>query len=199
MAIKAKGTVAEIQLPEELNELLKKGFTEQQLKSHYEDMFKETKEIALKLVEASSEVTLEVGTALKSKFGSINIVETNRPSIDKDKLIELVESGKVSIVDVLQCVSTFKNDDLEKAISTKLFSEIATDNVGKSFTWKISPEFKRECEEIMGEGPLVIVEKAKPIVAKAVVKPVVEKPKTAKEKVQAASAKLKSLDDILKG
>lgn len=199
MAIKAKEVKSGFTvLPAQISELVKKGFTEQQMSSIYEDKFKDTKAQALKLIEESDQVTLTVGEAIKTEYGSINLIETDRKSIDKDKLIKMVEDGEISIVDVLSCVSTFKNDDLEKTLGKRLFDTVATSSISKSFTWKISPDYKKECQDVMGDDvevvrPVVPVAPPKPAKPAAVAKP------TAAAKAAAVKSKLKSVDDILKG
>lgn len=196
MAIKAKSAKSDLtELPANIEDLIKKGFTEQQMSSYYEDEFKATKAEALNLIEKSSAITIEVGTALKTEFGSINLVERETKSIDKNKLIELYESGKISIVEVLSCVSTFKNDDLEKAMGSALFKTVATISVGQSFTWKISPDYKKECEDvILG----VASDKALPSLPPVPVEKEMKKA-AAVSAAKSAKAKLKSVDQILKG
>lgn len=199
MAIKAKSAKSDVtQLPAEIEDLVKKGFTEQQMSSYYEDQFKATKTEALDLIKKSEDITIEVGTALKTDYGSINLVERETKVIDKDKLIALVDAGKISIVEVLSCVSTFKNEDLEKALGTSTFKTLATVNVGQSFTWKISPDYKSECESVIsGAAPTPKPARSAPAAPVAVEKEI--KKASAKSSAASAKARLKSVDDILKG
>lgn len=199
MAIKAKSAKSDVtQLPAEIEDLVKKGFTEQQMSSYYEDQFKATKTEALDLIKKSEDITIEVGTALKTEYGSINLVERETKVIDKDKLISLVDAGKISIVEVLSCVSTFKNEDLEKALGTSTFKTLATVNVGQSFTWKISPDYKAECESVIsGAAPTPKPTRSAPAAPVAVEKEI--KKASAKSSAASAKARLKSVDDILKG
>ncbi len=146
MAIKKKkesGSYTE--LPANIDALALKAFSEQFLKTRYEDEFKATKEDLFKAIE-TSDMEITVGEGLKCKYGSIIISDTTRKKVDNDKLIELIHAGKVTLEQVLACVSTYNNEELEKSISSKVFEKISTSNVTRSTTLKANAEFKAKCD-----------------------------------------------------
>lgn len=151
MAIKKKGEVAAPQLPAKLGSLLTKAFGEQFLAKKFEDNFKETKsDIEGFLVTEDFDIT--VGKSTICPEGAFNYVERKTLVVDKDKLIELIESKKVTLAQVLACVSTFKNEDLEKAISTVEFAKIATESTSKSLQLRANAAYKSKMEEDFAGG-----------------------------------------------
>lgn len=152
MAIKKKDEVKQ-SLPSQLQGLLTKAFGEQFLKTKFEDMFKATKsEMEKYLNDNDDGFDIEAGKAVKSAEGSFYYTETERCSIDKDALIAMVEAKEITLAQVLMCVSTFKNEELEKAISTKKFEEIAKKSITKSLTLKANAEYKAKLEEDFNDG-----------------------------------------------
>jgi hypothetical protein len=190
MAIKKKTDEKPDQLPPELERLLKRGFTEQFLRDKYDAIFKETKAETLGYIEGSEEVEITIGKSLKSPFGSIILSEPVRCSIDKDKVIEMIEAGIVSVAQVLSCVSTWKNDELEKTLSSSVFNEVATKTTSQTFTFKATPEFKEKCESEFSKKEVAPVAVSKPAPKPAVEKPVSKPSDGARAAAQRAKAKL---------
>jgi hypothetical protein len=187
MAIKKKtDETATASLPPKLDRLLRKGFTEQFLSAKYEDEFKATKAEAKLFIEGSEDVELTIGTSLKSPYGSIVVSERTNISIDKDALIAMVEAGEIEVAQILSCVSTFKNEELEKTLSSAVFAKVASKSNSETFTWKATSDFKAKCAEEYDAGTEVNV-------AIEVLKTLDEKPKPvakpAANKVAAARAK----------
>lgn len=145
MAIKKKTVSTANELPENIDQLSLKAFTEQYLKTRYEECFKETKVELFAAIE-SSDLELTIGESFKTKYGTILISETKRKKVDNDKLIDLINKGKISIEQVLACVSTFKNEELEKTLSTPIFEKVSTFEITQSTVMKSNAEFKAQCE-----------------------------------------------------
>lgn len=157
MAIREKKNQSEFtELPNELDQLVRKGFTEQFMSGKFEELFKETKAEVLALIEKSDEIELTKSTSLKTKYGSINLVEINKKTIDKDALFEHLQTlPKEKILALLaNAVSTFNNDNLEKELSREVFEKIATVNSFDQFKFTATSDFKAQCEaEFAGTTP----------------------------------------------
>jgi hypothetical protein len=145
MAIKSKEEKSVPQIPSKLQGLLTKAFGEQFLSDKFDKKFKETK-VEIEDFLKAGEFDITKGTATPCAEGTFNYVERNTVTVDKDALIEMVESGAVSLAQVLACVSTFKNEELEKAISTSKFKEISSVKTTASLTLKGSAEYKAKME-----------------------------------------------------
>jgi len=203
MAIKKKEELSKPQIPAKLQALVTKAFGEQFLKTKFEDKFKETKgEIEGYLSSNSDGFDIEAGKSVKCDEGSFYYTETNRVSIDKDKLIDMVTAGEINIAQVLACVSTFKNEELEKAISSAKFKEIAKTTTSNSLTMKANAEFKAQMEaDFEGEGsfktpaPVVEVKKEEP---KLLDTSKLKKKKPVAKKVESEDVD-DDLDSILRG
>jgi len=151
MAIKKKDEVVAPQLPAKLGSLLTKAFGEQFLAKKFEDNFKETKgDIEEFLLKEDFDIT--VGKSTTCPEGAFNYIERRTLAVDKDKLIGLIESKKVTLAQVLACVSTFKNEDLEKAISTVEFAKLATESTSKSLQLRANAAYKSKMEDDFAGG-----------------------------------------------
>lgn len=151
MAIKKKGEVAAPQLPAKLGSLLTKAFGEQFLQKKFDDNFKETKgEIEAFLVAEDFDIT--IGKSTTCPEGAFNYIERKTIAVDKDKLIDLITSKKVTLAQVLACVSTFKNEDLEKAISTPEFAKITSESTSKSLQLRANAAYKSKMEDEFAGG-----------------------------------------------
>jgi hypothetical protein len=147
MAIKKKEERSQFNLPAKLQNLVTKAFGEQFLKDKFEKKFKDTKaDMEAYLSSNEDGFDIEAGKSVKCEEGSFYYTERNTISVDKDALIDLVESGKISLAQVLACVSTFKNEELEKAISTSKFKEISSVKTSASLTLKANAEYKAKME-----------------------------------------------------
>lgn len=201
MAIKKKAVAASaVELPRNIDQLSLKAFTEQFLTKKYEDTFKETKGELLAAIEVS-DLELTMGESFKTKYGTILINETTRKKVDNDKLIDLVMSKKISIEQVLACVSTFNNEELEKTLSTPVFNKIVTPSTTQSTTLKANAEFKKKCEEEFELGGIVPVDVPRELSKmkdeiKEVKKEVKEK-LSSRDKLKKAISKVKDVEDDL--
>ena len=199
MAIKKKDEIRQ-SLPSQLQGFLTKAFGEQFLKTKFEDMFKATKsDIESYLKDNDDGFDIEAGKSVKSEEGMFYYTESDRYAIDKDALIEMIEAGEVTLAQVLTCVSTFKNDELEKAISSKNFAIISKKSVTKSLTLKANAEYKAKLEEdfnddSFGAAMKEIEEEPKLLDTSKLKKKKVEK-KVSKKKVESVDD---DLDSILK-
>lgn len=200
MAIKKKkDATSYTELPANIDTLALKAFTEQFLAKRYDDEFKTTKEEMFKQLDESS-LEITVGEGLKTKYGSITIMDTNRKKVDNDKIIELVKAGKLTIEQVLACVSTYNNEELEKSISTKVFEKVATVTTTRSTTMKANAEFKAKCESQFSSKaePLDIHEELEIVERKAKKEVKKEEIKlSSRDKLKAAMKEEKSVDDEL--
>jgi hypothetical protein len=148
MAIKKKETVeSRSHVPEQIDRLLQKGFTEQFLKDMYDDMFSSTKKEVLAEIKKSDEIEITQGEGFRCDYGSIILSERSSYAYDKDALAELVHSGKLTVEQLLGFVSTFKAEDAIKTLSQKVFDTVAKKTVTDTFTFKATSDFKAECEE----------------------------------------------------
>lgn len=223
MAIKKKESKPSTNvLPGDLDTLVHRAFTEQFMSSKYDDLFKGSKAEVLQYIEKSDDIEITQGEGFKTEYGSIILSERKNISIDKDKLAELVSDGTISVEQLLACVSTFKNEDLEKTLSTGTFNDIATKSASQTFTFKATGDFKAQCELEFDGGPVVPAGETAKVreAAKQELKSIPSKPSpsrvkeivkeaaqtlSASEKAKAAVAKAKSkgsatddLDAILK-
>lgn len=213
MAIKKKTDKKESNvLPGELDNMVHKAFTQQFLSSKYETLFKDSKAEVLAYIEKSDDIEITQGEGFKTEYGSIILSSRTTVKIDKDKLAELVADGTISVEQLLGCVSTFKNEDLEKTLSSSVFDSLAEKTSSDTFTWKATGDFKSDCDaqfdktgpDAMAELKTVVAPAPK---AKAKVEPTPEVKKlSAADKAKAAKARMSKkvnadddLDSILKG
>jgi hypothetical protein len=217
MAIKRKeDKPASNVLPGELDNMVHKAFTEQFLSSKYDDLFKDSKAEVLAYIEGSDDIEITQGEGFKTEYGSIILSERKNIAIDKSKLAGMIEAGELTVDQLLACVSTFKNEDLEKTLSSSKFAEISTKTATQTFTFKSTGDFKAQCETEFQPAPTSKETKVAPTPkapapkpelppkAKAVVKAAADS-LSAAEKAKAAVAKAKTkssptddLDAILK-
>lgn len=206
MAIRRSKEKETINLPAKLESMLEKGFTEQFMASKFEELFKATKSDVKAYLEKNEDgFEVDLGKGFKCEQGTVIVTSRGNVQIDRDKLVELVESGKLSVGQLVACISTFKNEDLEKSLSTSVFDSIATRSNTESLTFRASAEYKAQMEEKMGlptSTPIKLEEDLKPEAKPEAAKPA---PKAALAAAKAAAAKAKAktktaesdLDDIL--
>jgi hypothetical protein len=155
MAIKKETAVEEkAHVPPHIDELLKRGFTEQFLKDRYGEMFDGTKKEVLAEIEKSEEIEITQGKGFKCDHGSIILSERSSYTFDKEALAELVSSGKLTVEQLLGFVSTFKAEDAIKTLSQKVFDTVAEKKVTDTFTFKATSDFKAKCEEAFAHDGL---------------------------------------------
>jgi hypothetical protein len=217
MAIKKKTDKQSVELPAEFDSLVLKAFTEQFLSAKYDDLFKESKAEVLGYIEKSDDIEITEGEGFKTEYGSIILSSRSNYKYDKDKLAELVNDGTITVDQLLQCVSTFKAEELEKTLSTTVFNSVAEKSASQTFTFKATGDFKAKCEENFSESaPKPKAAPKKSAIAKeekeirklekeglttsdaqGVVEAKLLKAKAAAAKAKAKSAKSKSADDDL--
>lgn len=187
MAIRRTKEKESTNLPDRLAKLLEKGFTEQFMSSKFEELFKETKKDVVGYLESNEDgFDADLGKGFKCEQGTVIYTSRTNVSVDKDKLVQLVEEGKLSVGQLIACISTFKNEDLEKSLSTPVFNEVAKKSSSESLTFRGSAEFKAEMEEKLGAP---VVPKAEPVPEKIVVKVDTKQVKEAAKENAAAKAK----------
>jgi hypothetical protein len=155
MAIKKTKEPSKPQLPPALDEMLLKGFTEQFMKDHYDKAFKETKEEVETYLETNTDgFNIEKGVGFKSDYGSVTYTGRENLSVDKDKLLELIEKGELTVAQVFASISTWKKDALQGTLAGH-YADVVTINETEYLTFKASGEFKEKCASQMSmDGPV---------------------------------------------
>ena len=204
MAIKPKNTKEEASLPQDLDNLCQKGFTFQQLAAAYEDAFKAVKGDVEEYLKTSDEVDVTEGEGVKTPYGSIIYMGRSFYKYDNDAIINLVKKGKVSIEQILSCVSGFKAEELEKTLSSGVFETVATKSETKSLTFRASNEFKDQVRSTVDTGFAEEPAPKKPAPKAAPKESPAEKARAAKAKLAGKAAKKskgadEDLDEILRG
>lgn len=132
-------------LPAKLDKLLVQAFSFQQISSKYEDAFKETKkEVEIYLDKNDDGFDLEEKT-FKCDQGSVTYAERTSYDYDKDAIIELVNSGKVTL-ETLIGLATFSAEKLKVALGDTNFKKVSTEKTTNYLTLKASSDFKEECD-----------------------------------------------------
>ncbi len=207
MAIKKKQAKAETALPEALRGLLQKGFTASVLEKQFKAEAGSARSDIKEYLEAEKDGFVAAdhlqGSSLYTEFGKLTISDNSRYDIDKDKLQELVESGKITLTSLLGACR-FNNTDLKKVVGETAFAEIAEKTEGEKLAFGASPEFKESilgAFEASGWTPAKEEEPApkKPAKKKAEKKSSVEKIRAAKKKAQKSKDAKGDLEDILNG
>lgn len=215
MAIK-RTPKSEINIPAKLDKLLERGFTEQFMSSKFEELFKGTKKLVLAYIDKNDDdfnIGVGKGEGVSCDYGKIGYRATNYVSVDHDKLLALVKAGTITVDQLVECVSKFDNDSLEKTITTAKFKEITTVKTTESLCFTGSAEFKAEMEAKMGLPDVAAETFKEDLIAEAPVPapaPVAADPlakakaaSAAAKAAKAKSTKAKSadadLEDILKG
>ena len=224
MAIKRKTDVGTNALPKKLEGLLLKGFSFQAIRDNYEDAFKAVKGDVVSYLNSNPDgFDADLGKGFKCDQGTVIYQARANWNFDKDKIIELVKSGKITM-ETLVNLASFNAEKLKTAIGEPTFNSLATNAPTESLTFRGSSEFKAECAEkfssLMPEAPVAPVKSPTPVTDSIkreleAIEPKVEPKKAApvakasksdslakaKAASLAAKAKLKSadqdLDDIL--
>jgi len=197
-------------LPQKLQTILKDAFSLQGLRDGYKKLYdKKSGDLKDYFLENDDgfDITTGAGAGFKCDQGSIKITQGKEYETDADKIIELVESGKITLTSLLGAV-TYRQTDLKTVLGSHyekiVTSSEKTDAKGRAkltVTLTANSEFKAKVAESMGEVEV------KPKAVKPVKEKPVEKPKPKKKvssiAAQAKAASLKTadsdLDDILGG
>ena len=194
MAIKKKGE--EKNIPAKLQSILTAAFSFQAVKSAYEAAYK-TKTDEVKSYFESNDDGFDVSTGKGAGFacdeGTVQIKQLRDFETDTDKIIELVESGKITLTSLLGAV-TFRQTDLETVLGSNYSDCVkVADKAGISVTLIGSAEFKTQTKEKIGDLTASAPDESKPALKKidtAKVKEVVAKVKDNLTKVEALATKI---------
>jgi len=199
MTINRGGKKDSNSVPQKLDEILIRAFTDQALSSKYEDLFKADKgEIIAYLEKNDDGFEIDMGKGFKCDQGSVIYTSRANWKFDTDKILELVESGHVTLATILNACN-FSAEKLKTAIGESKFSGLASQTSTEYLTLRASSEFKTKVEEQFNPS-----EASAPAAPKVAPKPKAE-PKTdsksklaaAKLAVEKAKSKSKSADDDL--
>ena len=159
-----KITKRENLVPEEIKRPVKMAFEAQARKNYFEEQFGEAKKL---INDFYNEVPFEVSDSksLQTEYGKITAQTRSNYSVDKDKLMELINDGKINAMTVLNLVSTFKVEGLISVLGTAS-AEIITENPQTHFAFTATPSFKAEVASEMAvllgmEMPVVEVKPTK--------------------------------------
>lgn len=195
MAIKRTKTpeAAKKSLPEKLALFCNKAFTFDAFAKFFEAQAKEGKDGIKAYLESNAdgfELDLTVAKSFDCEEGKVTFATRKRFDYDADKLIDLIKNGTVNIETVINCISTFKDKDLQTALGSK-FDLIATEGYTEFLQLKATEAFKAKVAKICGEKVPEAPEADQEAVA------VVER--SVEKTVEKPASKALSLDDILSG
>lgn len=198
MAIKGKKTEPEKStLPARLDEMLLKGFSYQAICDQYETAFKSVKEDVKVYLESNDDgFDVDMGKGFKSDYGTVCMSERSNYSYDKDKLLELVENGTITVATLIELAS-FPAEKLKTALGEKNFNSLAVNKPTQTLTFKANSEFKESVQEKFkdvlpkDEEEVVEVKKEVKKVEKAEVRVEAPKKKLDIAAIKAKAAKLK--------
>lgn len=150
MAINREKEKSGTGLPSRLADMLLRGFTFQALRDQYDSAFTDTKgEVKGYLEKNDDDFNVDMGKGFKCDQGSVCYKSTTRYDIDKDKLTELVKSGKVTI-ETIMSIANFGADNLKKALGEAAFSTLATPKTSESLAFTATPDFKASVADKFG-------------------------------------------------
>lgn len=193
-------------LPVKLATLLVKGFSFQAVRDQYDAAFKGVKNEVAQFLETTDTFSVDMGKGFKCEQGTVIYESRNNYKFDNDKILALVESGKISIATLVN-IARFNATDLQKAIGEKEFTGLAVNTPTEFLVFKASAEFKSEIEETFAAvlPPKEDAPEPVEVVAEAPKKPKAkvadddaEVVKESLKRVLAAKKSAPSLDDILK-
>lgn len=145
MAIKLKKQDDKTRLPVKLDKLLLQGFSFQAIAAKYEDAFKSTKGEIEDYLESNDDGFDLVEKTFKCDQGSVTYVERTSYDYNKDAIIELVNSGKVTL-ETLIGLATFPAEKLKVALGETNFKSVSTEKTSTYLTLKANADFKEECD-----------------------------------------------------
>lgn len=152
MAIKKKDESKS--LPARLCEILKAAFTLQVIKDFYEAEYKaRSKDIKAYFDknEDGFDVSYGKGAGFTCEQGSVSISLGKTYNTDVDKIIDLVDTGKITLTSLLGAV-TFRQTDLQTVLGSHYAKCVeATDKDEVTITLKGSKEFKERVQSTLGD------------------------------------------------
>lgn len=149
MAVKTKETKTE-NLSEKFNSLLKGTFTFIVLEKMYKELAVPLRaEIKEYLFDNKDGFDVDLSSSVKTEYGSVLIKSVKQYEVDKDKLIELVESGTISIATLVSELVNNKNGGIILKIGGK--AAVVELDPQKQLTLTPSAEFKSSIESSLEE------------------------------------------------
>lgn len=135
------------QVPLELAELAESAFFAQQMKDCFGSLFDEDKAKIFKFLEHTDEVTLDSNnkTLDVPECGSITFATRRKTTIDKDKLVEMVESGRINIHTLVE-IATFSADKLKTVLGSEAKKVVTEEEPTEYLTLKATPDFKAKVQ-----------------------------------------------------
>jgi hypothetical protein len=139
---KKQSKADERELPKKLDGTLEAAFTCSVLEKKLKDDGKVLRDqIKTYLKDNEDGFDITQNESFKTEYGSVRLEEYNsKVEIDKDKLIELVEAGKITIETLIHQAS-FKAE-LKQAVGEKVYDDLTTIIKGEKLVLKANSEFK---------------------------------------------------------
>jgi len=182
-------------IPTRLGEMLLKAFTLQSVIDVYDEAYKASRGDVVKYLESNTdgfEIGMGKGESVECEHGKFGYQQRSNWSYDKDRIIELVKSGALS-VETLVNLASFPAEKLKTAIGEKEFNALATNKPTESLVLTATSEFKEGVREKFDGLVSVTVPTEEKAVKKA------EKPKAEPKKKASKKSAEDDLDAILKG
>jgi hypothetical protein len=194
MAIKRSKTAdVKKSIPAKLADFCQTTFTSDAMAKFYEDMAKDGKAGIKAYLENNDdgfELDLSVSKGFDCDEGRVSYATRKRFDYDADAILALVKSGALTVETLLNCISTFKDKDLQNALGSN-FAKVSTEGSIEFLQLKANENFKAKIAEIVTGKKVEVceetVEKSQPKKSEPV--------KTEPAKTSGAL----SLDDILNG
>lgn len=207
MAIKKKGSKAAAPaLPARLAELSRKALLSSAYQKAYEAICKPTKEEIKAYIQENSDgftLDLDVSKSFTAAEGRITWTTRETTEVDKDAIIALIKSGKVTLETIIGCAN-FSQEALKISLGTSYDSAVKPGEPTEFLTLNPSAETKAEVadtiEELFGKAldassPAASVPAASVPVA-PISAPVSAPPVVAVEEKKSRSKKAKAASDV---
>ncbi len=207
MAIKLKKQDDKTRLPAKLDKLLLQGFSFQAIASKYEEAFKSTKGEIEDYLDSNDDGFDLTEKTFKCDQGSVTYVERTSYDWDKDAIIEMVNSGKVTL-ETLIGLASFPAEKLKVALGETNFKAVSTEKTSTYLTLKANADFKEECDrkfsdilpkEVEAVKEVEVAPEPKPTKAKSKAEPKADLSEAKKKALEARklASKTSSVDDDL--
>lgn len=193
MAIKRSKTAdVKKSIPVKLADHCKKAFTSDAMAKFFEAHAKEGKAGIISYLENNDdgfELDLTVAKSFDCDEGKVSYATRKRFDYDADAILSLIKSGALTVETLLNCISTFKDKDLQNALGSN-FAKVSNEGSTEFLQLKANEGFKAKIAEIVGGREVEVceetVEKSQPKKSEPV-------------KTEPVKSGALSLDDILNG
>jgi hypothetical protein len=187
MAIKRAKSSSVGAFPAAFMDIAKRVFTIKVVADCWADLSKEGRGELLQYLETNTDgVEVEASKALKTELGNVTVKVRKSHDYDKDKIADLVESGKLNIHTIINAAK-FSDKDMVSILGSS-FDDIATPKQTEYIELRPSSEFKADVAATINFGNLT----AEPEVAGTeTIKVETEVFKTKPAKKKAAKKKIK--------